>query len=52
VRQATIASESESGFGAACRATVLGSTWTAPLDREGNAVATRISYTCRFEVAR
>ena len=52
VRQANIASESEPGFGAACRATVLGSTWTPPLDREGKAVATRISYTCRFQVAR
>jgi TonB family protein len=50
VRRARVVSESEPGFGSACRATVLGSTWTPPRDRAGNPVATDVGYTCRFEV--
>ena len=48
VRTANIVSESETGFGRACHATVLGSKWSAPKDQSGNAVATFVSYTCRF----
>jgi outer membrane biosynthesis protein TonB len=47
-----IVSESAPGFGRACVRTLLGSVWTPPLDRNGRAVATRISYTCRFQVTR
>jgi hypothetical protein len=45
-----VVSESGSGFGAACRATLDGSRWQAPLDRGGRPVATELSYTCRFQV--
>jgi protein TonB len=48
VRTANVVSESESGFGRACHATVMGSQWSAPKDQSGNAVATFVSYTCRF----
>lgn len=48
VRKVNIVSESETGFGRACHATVLGSQWSAPRDQDGKAVATFVSYTCRF----
>lgn len=47
-----ISAESEPGFGAACRGVLAGSRWTAPRDREGRAVATWVSYTCRFSARR
>lgn len=50
VRLANIVSESGAGFGSACRRTVLGSNWSAPLDQAGNSVATFVKYTCRFRV--
>ena len=50
VRKANIVSESETGFGSACRSTVLGSMWSPPRDQHGNPVATFVSYTCRFRV--
>lgn len=50
VRKANIVSESETGFGSACRSTVLGSVWSPPQDQRGNRVATFVSYTCRFRV--
>jgi periplasmic protein TonB len=50
VRDLVIVSQSAAGFGDACRATLRESTWSAPLDRDGQPVATFISYTCRFEV--
>jgi protein TonB len=45
-----VVSESTPGFGDACKQTLAGSRWTAPLDRDGNPVATVIQYTCRFVV--
>jgi TonB family protein len=42
--------ESFDGFAAACERTVRSGRWGAPLDRDGQPVATRITYTCRFEV--
>ncbi len=45
-----VVSESGAGFGDACKKTLAGSHWTAPLDREGTPVATVIQYTCRFVV--
>jgi protein TonB len=42
--------ESFEGFAAACERTVRSGRWGAPLDRDGQPVATRITYTCRFEV--
>lgn len=45
-----VVSESGAGFGDACKQTLAGSRWSAPLDRDGNAVATTIQYTCRFVV--
>lgn len=49
-RDLVLLSESTAGFGDACRATLRDSVWTAPLDRDGRAVATLVTYTCRFEV--
>jgi len=43
-------SESSGGFGAACERTVRAAPWEAPIDREGRAVATEITYVCQFEV--
>ena len=50
VRDMVVVSQSAPGFGDACRATLRESKWSAPLDRDGQPVATFISYTCRFEV--
>jgi periplasmic protein TonB len=50
VTSVVVISESFPGFGAACRATVLGSVWSAPLDASGQAVATVVRYRCRFRV--
>jgi outer membrane biosynthesis protein TonB len=49
-RDLVLVSQSTPGFGDACRATLRDSVWTAPLDRDGRAVATLVTYTCRFEV--
>jgi len=49
-RDLVLVSQSTGGFGDACRATLRDSVWTAPLDRDGHAVATLVTYTCRFEV--
>lgn len=45
VRSATSAE-----FGKACRDTLTGSRWLPPVDRSGRLVATRVGYTCRFDV--
>jgi protein TonB len=50
VRDLVVVSQSAPGFGDACRATLRESTWSPPLDKDGQPVATFISYTCRFEV--
>jgi protein TonB len=50
VRIATIAFETSSGFGDACKKTLLGSRWSAPLDRSGRPVATWVTYQCKFRV--
>lgn len=50
VRTASVSSESEPGFGAACQRALIGSRWTPPLDRDGRAVGTWVRYTCRFRV--
>jgi TonB family protein len=50
VRSCSVVSETEVGFGAACRKAVLGSRWGGPLDRVGRPVSTEIRYTCRFRV--
>jgi TonB family protein len=50
VRQCTVRSESNPDFGAACRRTLLGSRWSPPRDRLGNAVVTQVYYTCDFRV--
>jgi outer membrane biosynthesis protein TonB len=52
VRVVRVISESDPGFGRACRQTVLGSTWTAPLDGLGRPCMTEVRYTCRFRVDR
>ena len=49
-RGARVISESAAGFGDACRRTVEGSRWGAPLDARGRAVSTTIVYRCRFRV--
>jgi TonB family protein len=50
VRDLAVVSETAPGFGAACKATLRDSVWTAPLDRDGHSVSTVINYTCRFDV--
>lgn len=50
LRRVQVQSETFAGFGNACRRTLEGSTWSAPRDRSGRAVATEIRYTCRFQV--
>lgn len=45
-----LVSETHPGFGAACVRTVSGSHWSPPLDATGRAVATEITYRCRFVV--
>jgi protein TonB len=50
VRIASVVSETAAGFGEACRSTVVGSVWTAPLDRSGAPVATHARYRCHFHV--
>jgi len=49
-RDMVVVSQSAPGFGEACRATLRDSVWSAPLDKDGQAVATFVTYTCRFEV--
>ena len=50
VRDLAVVSQTAPGFGAACQATLRGSVWTPPLDRQGHPVSTVINYTCRFDV--
>jgi TonB family protein len=50
VRDMVVVSQSAPGFGDACRATLRESKWRPPLDKDGQPVATFVSYTCRFEV--
>lgn len=50
VRTASVVSESEPGFGAACQRTLIGSKWSPPMDRGGKPVGTWVRYTCRFRV--
>jgi TonB family protein len=45
-----VRSATSADFGRACKDTVAGSRWAPPLDRNGKAVATRVGYTCRFDV--
>jgi TonB family protein len=45
-----VRSASSTEFAKACKDTVAGSRWAPPLDRNGKAVATRVGYTCRFDV--
>lgn len=47
-----VVSESAPGFGKACQRTLAGSRWQPPLDANQQAVATDLSYTCTFAVAR
>lgn len=47
-----VLAESYAGFGSACQRTVQGSHWSAPLDKDGRAVATTLVYRCRFRVDR
>ena len=49
-RSVRVLSESQSGFGQACRRSVEGSRWGAPLGRAGTPVATTVVYRCRFRV--
>lgn len=45
-------SESAPGFGEACKRTLTGSRWQAPLDARSEPVITDINYTCTFAVTR
>ena len=50
VQVALLNFESAPGFGEACRRTLLDSRWSAPIDHDGRAVATWITYRCKFRV--
>ena len=50
VRSVSVQGETFPGFGEACKRTLLGSRWSAPRDKQGRPVATRVRYTCRFVV--
>jgi len=50
VRTVRVQSESDAGFGEACRRTLLASRWSPPLDASGRPALTEIRYTCRFQV--
>jgi protein TonB len=52
IGEVAVVSESAAGFADACRKTLLGSRWSEPLDRDGRAVNTRLTYRCRFEIER
>lgn len=52
VSEVATVSESATGFAEACRRTLLGSRWSEPLDRAGQAVSTRLTYRCRFEIEK
>jgi len=52
VGEIAVVSESAAGFAEACRKTLVGSRWSEPLDREGQAVSTRLTYRCRFQIER
>jgi outer membrane biosynthesis protein TonB len=52
VGELAVVSETANGFAEACRRTLLGSTWSEPLDREGRPVSTRLTYRCRFQIER
>jgi TonB family protein len=41
---------SDPEFGEACRRTLLGTAWSAPLDQQGRTVGTLMPYECRFRV--
>ncbi|HJK92963.1 MAG TPA: energy transducer TonB, partial [Polyangiaceae bacterium LLY-WYZ-15_(1-7)] len=43
-------SVSDQGFGRACIQCLRGRRWSPPLDRNGNPVATRVTYSCTFTV--
>lgn len=45
-----VRSASSPEFGQACVETVRPSTWAPPLDKDGRVTATRVGYTCRFDV--
>ncbi len=50
IQRAKVTAESSSGFGEACRLSLIGSRWGVPLDRAGRPVATWITYRCKFRV--
>jgi outer membrane biosynthesis protein TonB len=52
VGELAVVSETASGFAEACKRTLLGSTWSEPLDRDGRPVSTRLTYRCRFQIER
>lgn len=52
VARVEVLSESAAGFADACKRTLLGSEWTEPLDRDGNRVATQLTYRCKFQIER
>lgn len=45
-----VSSETAPSFGSACKKTLAGSRWSAPLDGSGQPVHTEITYVCRFRV--
>lgn len=50
IKQVHVTEQSDEAFGQACRKTLLGTDWGAPLDAAGQPVATWIIYRCTFRV--
>jgi TonB family protein len=50
IRVASIVSATSPDFGEACRRTLIGSRWSAPLDGNGRRAATSIYYRCKFRI--
>jgi hypothetical protein len=50
IRVAFVVSASSPDFGEACRRTLIGSRWSAPLDDAGRPAPTQVYYRCKFRV--
>jgi hypothetical protein len=50
IRVASVVSATSPDFGEACRRTLIGSRWSAPLDVNGRRAATSIYYRCKFRI--
>jgi protein TonB len=50
IHVASVVSATSPDFGEACRRTLMGSRWSAPLDENGRRAATSVYYRCKFRI--